>query len=102
MFEIFVRCCLQETYPHPDHKMTNGAIPGTHSGYMCLCVRWHVPENVDLVVVRYLPDPLSFYALSYFVIDLVSFVFGIRFSIIYLCSKLPRRVDGLHVQLESP
>jgi len=42
----------QEVYLHPDHKFVNGAMPGTHSGYMSLCVRWHVPANVDLVVVR--------------------------------------------------
>ena len=32
--------------------MKNGAVPGTHSGYMSLCVRWHVPEDADLVLVR--------------------------------------------------
>ena len=35
-------------------------MPGTHSGYMSLCVRWHVPEDADLVLVRAVlrPDPL--------------------------------------------
>ena len=32
--------------------MKNGAVPGTHSGYMSLCVRYHVPEDADLVLVR--------------------------------------------------
>ena len=43
---------MQETYPHPDQVFHNGALPGTASNYMCLCVRWHVPPDVDLVVVR--------------------------------------------------
>ena len=44
-------CTLQETYPHAEHVFRNGAVPGTHSGYMSLCVKWHVPENADLVLV---------------------------------------------------
>ena len=42
----------QDTYPHPEHVLQNGAVPGTHSGYMSLCVKWHVPEDADLVLVR--------------------------------------------------
>ena len=42
---------IRDTYPHPDHVFTNAGMPGTHSGYMAMCVNWHVPRDVDLVVV---------------------------------------------------
>ena len=43
---------IRERFPHPDHVLHNGAIPGTQSNYMSMCVNWHVPNGVDLVVVR--------------------------------------------------
>ena len=43
---------IRERFPHPRHVLHNGAIPGTQSRYMSMCVNWHVPKGVDLVVVR--------------------------------------------------
>lgn len=41
------------TFPHANHTLINGAVPGTPSSYMALCYKWHIPETADLVVVEY-------------------------------------------------
>ncbi|KAL4853770.1 Cell cycle and apoptosis regulator protein 2 [Chlorella vulgaris] len=44
---------LRETFPGANHTLVNGAVPGTPSSYFALCSRWHVPADVDLVVVEF-------------------------------------------------
>jgi hypothetical protein len=34
-------------------KLANGAVPGTISQYMSTCVRVHVPDDADVVLVEY-------------------------------------------------
>ena len=34
------------------HVMHNGATGGVQSQYMTSCLKWHMPETVDLVIVR--------------------------------------------------
>ncbi|EFN53595.1 expressed protein [Chlorella variabilis] len=41
---------IRETFPKANHTLVNAAIPGVPSSYFALCNRWHVPEDVDLVV----------------------------------------------------
>lgn len=36
----------------PQHAMHNGATGGVQSQYMTSCLKWHMPQTVDLVIVR--------------------------------------------------
>lgn len=39
----------------PMHAFHNGAVGGIMSTYMTACLKWHVPTDIDLVVVRTRP-----------------------------------------------
>ena len=46
---------LQSAFPLPGplgHAFHNGAVGGVMSTYMTSCVKWHVPSDIDLIVVR--------------------------------------------------
>lgn len=55
LFDWIVR-----TFPLPEggpqHAMHNGATGGVQSQYMTSCLKWHMPENVDMVIVRCHPS----------------------------------------------
>lgn len=42
---------IAAAFPHPGHRFHNGALGGVMSTYMNSCLKWHVPADVDLVVV---------------------------------------------------
>lgn len=46
---------LVNTFPLPEgqaHVLHNGATGGVQSQYMTSCLKWHIPQTVDLVIVR--------------------------------------------------
>ncbi len=45
---------LAAAFPHPGHRFHNGAVGGVMSTYMNSCIKWHVPKDIDLIVVRIL------------------------------------------------
>lgn len=42
---------IAAAFPTPGHRFHNGALGGVMSTYMNSCLKWHVPSDVDLVVV---------------------------------------------------
>jgi hypothetical protein len=42
-------------FPNATHRFHNGALGGVTSTYMNSCLKWHVPPDVDLVIVSVLP-----------------------------------------------
>lgn len=38
-------------FPNATHRFHNGALGGVTSTYMNSCLKWHVPPDVDLVIV---------------------------------------------------
>jgi hypothetical protein len=38
-------------FPNAPHRFHNGALGGVMSTYMNSCLKWHVPADVDLVIV---------------------------------------------------
>lgn len=50
-----VRDWVNTTFPvkgDGKHAVHNGAIGGAQSKYFATCLKWHVPPEVDLVLVR--------------------------------------------------
>ena len=45
---------IRRTFPG-NHTLVNGAIPAMPSYYMALCLRWHIPEDADLVILEVRP-----------------------------------------------
>mmetsp|Transcript_20365 Transcript_20365/g.61368 ORF Transcript_20365/g.61368 Transcript_20365/m.61368 type:complete len:555 (-) Transcript_20365:1448-3112(-) len=44
---------MNDTFPHVGHTFNNGALSGTKSIYMSMCVKGHVPDFADVVLVEY-------------------------------------------------
>eukprot|EP00884_Botryococcus_braunii_P016639 jgi/Botrbrau1/3659/Bobra.0204s0049.1 len=45
---------INETFPHPDHKFHNGALPATGSAFIAICLSHHLPyDDVDLVIMEF-------------------------------------------------
>lgn len=44
---------IAAAFPHPGHRFHNGALGGVMSTYMNSCLKWHVPTDIDLVVVEF-------------------------------------------------
>jgi hypothetical protein len=52
---------MSRTFPAAapaQHTFHNGATGGIQSQYMTSCLKWHLPDSVDLVIVRYKPETL--------------------------------------------
>jgi hypothetical protein len=44
---------FKRTFPNANHTFVNGAIPGTPSSYMALCVDNKIPQESDIILVEY-------------------------------------------------
>ena len=44
---------LTEAFPHEGHRNHSGAVPGIMSSYINACMKWHVPQDVDLILVGF-------------------------------------------------
>lgn len=44
---------MQDTFPHPQHRLLNKAVPGTTSLYTSPCVLQIVPPDADFVLLEY-------------------------------------------------
>lgn len=45
---------INETFPHPEHKLHNGALPATGTGFFAICLKEHLKyEDVDLVILEF-------------------------------------------------
>lgn len=42
---------IAAAFPNAPHRFHNGALGGVMSTYMNSCLKWHVPADVDLVIV---------------------------------------------------
>ena len=51
-FASLVHLWVRRAFPGADHTLVNAALPAVPSYYMALCLAWHLPEDVDLVVVE--------------------------------------------------
>ncbi len=52
---------LRSSFPNAGKvEVVNGAVPGTVSMFMSVCLKAHVPQDVDLVIVDYSAnDPVN-------------------------------------------
>ena len=44
---------IQTTFPHPQHRLVNEAMPAVSSSYIAPCVEALVPGNTDLVIMEF-------------------------------------------------
>lgn len=59
-FPLRVLHWLEASFPVAggrNHSLHNAAIPGVRSSYFTSCLKWHMPEDVDLLIVRRRPSP---------------------------------------------
>jgi hypothetical protein len=47
---------INATFPHPKHQLLNRAISATPSTYFSLCLQWHVPPDVDMMLLEFNPN----------------------------------------------